>query len=113
MPAPTDMQRMARHAEDAARLLKALAHPARLLVMCRLLEGEASVSDLQALTGLSMSALSQHLAVLREAGLVGNRRVAQSILYSPLPGPASGVMQALYDAYCAPAAKTSRARRKS
>ncbi len=113
MPSPTDMQRMTRHAEDAAALLKALAHPARLLVMCRLLEGEASVSDLQALSGLSMSALSQHLAVLREAGLVGNRRVAQSILYSPLPGPAFGVMQALYDAYCAPAARAPRTRRGS
>ncbi len=113
MPPSHDMQRMSRHAEDAAGLLKALAHPARLLVMCRLLEGEASVSDLQALSGLSMSALSQHLAVLREAGLVGNRRVAQSILYSPLPGPAFGVMQALYDAYCAPTARAPRARRRT
>ncbi|MBB3275829.1 MULTISPECIES: metalloregulator ArsR/SmtB family transcription factor [unclassified Pseudoxanthomonas] len=111
MPSSHDMQRMGRHAEDAAGLLKALAHPARLLVMCRIMENEASVSDLQGLTGLSMSALSQHLAVLREAGLVGNRRVAQSILYSPLPGPAFGVMQALYDAYCAPAARSPRARR--
>ena len=111
MPSPTDMQRMARHAEDASGLLKALAHPARLLVMCRLLEGEAGVSELQGLSGMSMSALSQHLAVLREAGLVGNRRVAQSILYSPLPGPAFGVMQALYEAYCAPAARASRTRR--
>ncbi|WP_141455361.1 metalloregulator ArsR/SmtB family transcription factor [Pseudoxanthomonas sp. z9] len=111
MPSSHDMQRMASHAEDAAGLLKALAHPARLLVMCRIMEGEASVSDLQGLTGLSMSALSQHLAVLREAGLVGNRRVAQSILYSPVPGPAFGVMRALYDAYCAPVARASRARR--
>lgn len=67
--APT-LTEMARHADAAASLLKALAHPARLLTLCRLVEGEASVSELQSVVGLSMSALSQHLAVLREMELV-------------------------------------------
>lgn len=103
--AAPDLSAMARHASDAADLLKSLAHPGRLRVMCRLVEGEASVSELQAMAGLSMSALSQHLAVLREAQLVQTRRQAQTIFYSLLPGPALGVMQALYAAYCGPRKK--------
>lgn len=97
-----DMKAMAKHADDAAGLLKSLAHPARLLVLCRLVEGEAPVSELQTLSALSMSALSQHLAVLREAGLVAARRQALAVFYSLQPGPAIGVLQALHDAYCGP-----------
>lgn len=93
---------MTRHADSAAALLKSLAHPARLLVMCRLVEGEASVSELQASGELSMSALSQHLAVLREAGLVHTRREAQTIYYTLAESHALGVMSALHSAYCAP-----------
>nr|WP_235893621.1 metalloregulator ArsR/SmtB family transcription factor [Lysobacter lacus] len=91
---------MSRHADEAAALLKALAHPARLLVLCQLVDGEASVGELQPITGLSMSALSQHLAVLREMALVETRRDAQTIYYSLAEGPAATVLDALYAAYC-------------
>ncbi len=91
---------MARHAESAAELLKALAHPARLLVLCRLVEGEAAVGELQPLVGLSQSALSQHLATLREMQLVTTRRESQTIYYALAAGPAIGVLDALYAAYC-------------
>lgn len=91
---------MAEHADEAAALLKALAHPARLLVLCQLVNGEASVGELQPITGLSMSALSQHLAVLREMALVDTRREAQTIHYSLMEGPASSVLAALHAAYC-------------
>lgn len=101
MPVLPTPEAMAAHASGAAALLKALAHPARLLVMCRLVEGECSVSELQPLAGLSPSALSQHLAVLRELNLVTTRRVAQTIFYSLADGPAVGVMVALHHAYCA------------
>ena len=102
MPAPTasDSAGMATHAETAAALLKSLAHPARLLVLCRLVEGEASVSELQALGTLSMSALSQHLAVLRASGLVRTRREAQNVFYALEDGPALGVLDALHAAFC-------------
>ncbi|MFC7521038.1 ArsR/SmtB family transcription factor [Xanthomonas populi] len=100
LPSP---QQMALLAEQAAGLLKALAHPSRLLVLCQLVEGERSVGELQPLTGLSMSALSQHLAVLREMNLVTTRREAQTIYYALVQGPAVGVLNALYAAYCAPA----------
>ncbi|WP_245815612.1 ArsR/SmtB family transcription factor [Luteimonas chenhongjianii] len=91
---------MAAHASEAAALLKALAHPARLLVLCQLVEGERTVGELQPATGLGASALSQHLAVLREMALVHTRREAQSIHYSLADGPALGVLEALHAAYC-------------
>lgn len=96
-----DAAEMAQHAGEAAALLKSLAHPARLLVLCRLVEGPASVTELQALGSLSMSALSQHLSVLRAAGLVATRREAQTIFYSLSQSPALGVLAALHQAYCA------------
>lgn len=101
-PAPPQpsVEDMARHAGEAAALLKALAHPARLLVLCQLVQGERSVGELQPITGLSMSALSQHLAVLREMELVTTRRQSQTINYSLADGPAASVLGALYTAYC-------------
>ncbi len=93
---------MAAHAGEAAALLKALAHPARLLVLCQLVEGERAAGELQPLTGLSASALSQHLAVLRDMALVHTRRQAQNIHYSLAEGPARNVLDVLYDAYCQP-----------
>lgn len=92
--------RMAAHASEAAALLKALAHPARLLVLCQLVEGERTVGELQPATGLGASALSQHLAVLRQMALVHTRREGQSIHYSLADGPAVGVLGVLHAAYC-------------
>ncbi|EKT4088429.1 helix-turn-helix transcriptional regulator [Stenotrophomonas maltophilia] len=97
---PLDSAAMAEHAAEAAALLKSLAHPARLRVLCRLVEDEAPVPELQALTGLSASALSQHLAVLRELDIVATRREAQAIHYRVIEGPALDVLQALHAAYC-------------
>ncbi|MEN1927738.1 metalloregulator ArsR/SmtB family transcription factor [Luteimonas sp. MJ250] len=92
---------MAVHAGEAAALLKALAHPARLLVLCQLVEGERTVGELQPATGLGASALSQHLAVLRDMALVHTRRQAQCIHYSLADGPAVSVLEALHAAFCA------------
>lgn len=102
IPSSLNVDDIASHADEAALLLKSLAHPARLLVLCRLVEGEATVGEMQSLGTLSMSALSQHLAVLREAGLVETRREAQTIYYSLRDSPALGVMKALHDAFCGP-----------
>jgi DNA-binding transcriptional ArsR family regulator len=95
-----------------AALLKALASEPRLHVLCRLLEGPLSVGEINAGVPLSQSALSQHLAVLREAGIVSTRRESQAIYYSLVTGPAHAIMAALYAAYCAPAGRTGRARRR-
>lgn len=97
-----DLATMQRHAGDATQLLKALANERRLMVLCLLAETERSVGELNGLLDLSQSALSQHLAVLREEGLVETRREAQTIFYSLAPGPAFKIIQTLHGIYCAP-----------
>jgi DNA-binding transcriptional ArsR family regulator len=91
---------MAAQAEAAAELLKAMANPQRLRVLCLLAEGERSVGEINAAVDLSQSALSQHLAVLREQGLVQTRREAQSIRYSLVAGPVARLIQTLHEIYC-------------
>ena len=97
-----DLQQMRANAGDAARLLKALANEHRLLVLCHLLEGERSVGQLNADLELSQSALSQHLAVLREDGLVATRRESQTIYYRVASDAVTKVLAALHGIYCAP-----------
>lgn len=102
MKATFDPLAMQEHAGEAARLLKAIANERRLQVLCLLAGGERSVGDINALLDLSQSALSQHLAVLREENLVQTRREAQTIHYSLVPGPAAEVMKTLHQIYCTP-----------
>ncbi|MEI6458319.1 MAG: metalloregulator ArsR/SmtB family transcription factor [Pseudomonadota bacterium] len=90
------------HAGQAAQLLKALANEQRLRILCALVDGELSVGEINQRVTLSQSALSQHLALLRESGVVTTRRKAQTVWYGLAAGPARRVMQALYDAFCAP-----------
>lgn len=88
------------HADDAARLLKALSNRSRLMVLCSLAEGELTVGEINARVPLSQSALSQHLAVLRHDGLVHTRRAAQTIYYSLADGPAGRIIETLHGIYC-------------
>lgn len=97
LPAPGEMRR---HAGDAATLLKSLANPHRLAILCVLGEGEVSVGTLNERIALTQSALSQHLAVLREEGLVATRRESQTIYYSVQPGPALDVIRVLHSHFC-------------
>lgn len=106
-----DVAAMRAHAGDAAQLLKALANENRLQVLCLLAEGERSVGEINALLDLSQSALSQHLAVLREEGLVRTRREAQTIFYALADGPAAAVMHTLHGIYCGGPATTGKAGR--
>jgi DNA-binding transcriptional ArsR family regulator len=101
---PINAELMRDHAGDAAQLLKALANEKRLMLLCLLVDGERSVNELNALLDLSQSALSQHLAVLRDDGLVRTRREAQSIVYSIAPGPAQRILRTLHAVYCGPRA---------
>jgi ArsR family transcriptional regulator len=89
-------------AAAAARLLRALANEHRLLILCHLVEGEMSVGQLQAIVGLSQSALSQHLAVLRDEGLVATRRESQTIWYRIDDPAALRVVETLADIFCPP-----------
>lgn len=93
--------RMRPHADEAAELLRALANEQRLMILCQLAAGERSVSELNDNLPLSQSAVSQHLAVLRESGIVKTRKEAQTVHYSLADGPAARVMATLHDIYCA------------
>ena len=78
---PTDLLELKANAAAMAGRLKLMSHPERLLMLCRLDEGEASVSELVVLTGLSQSSVSQHLALLREEDVVSIRGEAQTRYY--------------------------------
>ena len=79
---PLTIKQMQKNAAQAETLLKQLANANRLMVLCHLVSGEKTVSELAEAVGLSQSALSQHLAKLREDNLVRTRRDAQTIYYS-------------------------------
>jgi DNA-binding transcriptional ArsR family regulator len=95
-----DAEAMKAHADDAVRMLKALANRSRLMVLCALTHGELTVGQINQLIPLSQSALSQHLAVLRRDEMVRTRREAQTIYYSLADGPAANLIQVLHDLYC-------------
>ena len=87
-------------AAHAVELLKAMANEWRLMILCQLSEGEKTVSELQDILGLSQSALSQHLAVLRRERVVRSRKEGQSVSYSLAGDDATRVMHTLHDVFC-------------
>ena len=87
-------------ASHAVELLKAMANEWRLMILCQLAEGEKTVSELQDILGLSQSALSQHLAVLRRERIVKARKHAQSVTYSLAGDEAPKVMNTLHEVFC-------------
>lgn len=93
----SELRDMASH---ACELLKAMANEWRLMILCHLSEGEKTVSELQNLLGLSQSALSQHLAILRREKIVRSRKHAQSVIYSLAGDEAIKVMGTLHDVFC-------------
>ena len=94
------LQTLQDRAADVAASLAELGNAKRLLILCKLSEGECSVGQLQAAVGLSQSALSQHLARLRDAGLVAARREGQMMHYRIADARILQVMQTLCDVYC-------------
>lgn len=99
------MEEFEANAAEAARLLKALANERRLLILCQIGDGERSVGSLK--VGLSQSALSQHLALLREEGLVSTRRDAQTIFYRISNPNVLKMIATLSDIYCPAAARAA------
>ncbi len=86
-------------AHAAARMLKLLASEQRLLLLCRLVEGECSVGELAEHAKLAQSAASQHLGKMRAEGLVATRREAQTIYYRLADPAAMRVLDTLCDIY--------------
>jgi len=96
-----DIERLALQSSKAATLLRGLANEQRLLILCHLAaEGELSVSALGERMTLSQSALSQHLARLREEGIVNFRREAQTLFYHIADEKAARLLALLHDLYC-------------
>lgn len=97
MTKQADLSELKANANRMAARLKLMSHPERLLMLCRMDEGEVSVSELVALTGLAQSSVSQHLALLREEGTVTIRSEAQTRFYSLSDPIVRGVIHALCD----------------
>jgi ArsR family transcriptional regulator len=97
---PKDLNLMRRHAGKAAAMMRALSHEARLMVLCELVGGERTAGELVERSGLSQSALSQHLAKLRDEGLVTTRRDGQTIFYTLNDPNAARILGVLHELYC-------------
>lgn len=112
-PRNADMAKLEASAIRASTLLKAMANPVRLMVLCQIAQGEKSVSELEQTVELGQSALSQHLAVLRAKHLVTTRRVGQTIFYSLASPEAASVMGTLYEVFCRKTERRASARAKA
>ena len=86
--------------EDAHRVMKVLANPDRLLILCQLSQGERRVGELEELLGIVQPTLSQQLTVLRDEELVSTRREGKNIHYALTSPKALAVMQVLYEQFC-------------
>ena len=98
---PVPIEQLAQQSAQAAGLLRALANEQRLLILCHLsAAGELSVTALGERMTLSQSSLSQHLARLREDGIVNFRREAQTLFYHIADEKAARLLTLLHDIYC-------------
>ena len=105
-----DLGQFEASATEAAKLLKALSNERRLMILCQLGDGELTVGQILTRVGLSQSALSQHLAVLRERGVVDTRREAQTIFYRIADPAAVKVVATLAEIFCPPGETPSHER---
>ena len=102
LPAGLDLDMLLANAREASEFLKALSHEVRLLILCFLIEGEKSVSEIEKMLKLRQPAVSQQLARLRADGLVETRRNGKNIYYSLARTEVRDVIAALHDAFCRP-----------
>jgi DNA-binding transcriptional ArsR family regulator len=99
-PAEATMQELKKNAIRVAALLKAMANPARLGILCLLAEAERSVGELERAVGLSQSGISQHLALLRRRGIVASRREGQTVYYALASRDVVTLMGTLHSVFC-------------
>lgn len=95
-----DIERIVDHAKDATDFLKALTHEGRLMILCHLVTGEKSVTELEQLLSSRQSAVSQQLARLRLDGLVNCRRDGKAVYYSLKDGRAERVLELIFELFC-------------
>jgi DNA-binding transcriptional ArsR family regulator len=102
------VSKMQASAAAATGFLKTLANEHRLLILCQLIEGEKSVGALEQRLGLRQPHLSQHLARLRQDGLVRTRRHSRTIFYDLRSREAAEVIELLYKLFCGRRGATAR-----
>lgn len=94
----TELQSKATEVSD---ILKTMAHPERLMVLCQLVDGEVGVAQLQQRTSLSQSAFSQQLSVLKKHNLVTVRKESQQVFYALADGRVKELIASFYTIFCA------------
>ena len=97
-----DLEKMKASAGNACRLMKVLANPDRLMLLCQLSQGEKRVGELENILGIVQPTLSQQLTVLREEELVATRRDGKNIYYQISSPQAMAVMAVMYQQFCTP-----------
>ena len=100
--ASVELEQMHQAAGRACKLMKVLANPDRLMILCQLSRGEMRVGDIETLLGIVQPTLSQQLTVLREDGLVSTRREGKNIYYRVKSPQALAVLEVLYQQFCQP-----------
>jgi len=95
-----DQQILAENAQQVAAILKQLSNPHRLMILCSITDGELTVGDLNEKVDLSQSALSQHLAKLRESNIVSTRRESQTIYYKIANPKIKNLLAVLQEQFC-------------
>lgn len=95
-----DVDRMLGKATDAANFLKAISHEGRLMILCHLVSGEKSVTELETLLSVRQAAVSQQLSRLRLDGLVAPRREGKAIYYRLADDRARRILEVVYELFC-------------
>jgi DNA-binding transcriptional ArsR family regulator len=95
-----DLEDMQSAAGQACRMMKVLANPDRLMILCQLSKGEMRVGEIEETLGILQPTLSQQLTVLRDAELVSARREGKNIYYQLSSPQALAVMEVLYSQFC-------------
>ena len=95
-----DMDRMLTNAVTASNFLKAISHEGRLMILCHLVSGEKSVTELEALLSTRQAAVSQQLSRLRLEGLVTPRRDGKTIYYRLADDRPRKMLELVYELFC-------------
>jgi len=95
-----ELDKMVDNATSASNFLKAISHEGRLMILCHLVTGEKSVTELEELLVARQAAVSQQLSRLRLEGLVNSRRDGKTIYYSLGDRKAAQMIELVYDMFC-------------
>ncbi len=97
---PDELDKLIDNATIASNFLKAISHEGRLMILCHLVTGEKSVTELEELLSARQAAVSQQLARLRLEGLVTPRREGKTIYYSLTDDRPRQILEVVYDLFC-------------